>query len=62
MEFVLIIFWKDFLLENFPSLTLSYDARVELSKKKIKQTIFQTVSRFEDCSSCKMGKDIEQNV
>ena len=32
----LIVFSRDFFLENFPSLTSSYDVWVELSKKKKK--------------------------
>ena len=56
-----MFFSKDFLLENFSSLTLSYDVQVEL-RKKIKQTMFQIVPRFENCSSCDMGKDMVQNV
>ena len=31
-------------------------------EQKIKQTMFQTVSRFENCSSCNKGKDMVQNV
>ena len=33
----LIVFSRDFFLENFPSLTSSYDVWVELKKKKKKK-------------------------
>ena len=37
----LIVFSRDFFLENFPSLTSSYDVWVELSRKKKKKKLQQ---------------------
>ena len=45
----LIVFSRDFFLENFPSLTLSYDVWVELSKKKKKKkTTTTTTTKISD--------------